>query len=137
MGASKTALARLDRVQARAKKIIGPGYTADLQELAHRRGVSAMCVMHRLVHKSAPRSLHDLCPLRSTRGLRRSARLSTSRTTNIDYFTPPPISFQKSRSFIPLLTTAWNRKLSPDLQSLACLQTFKCRVNSEIGLQDL
>ena len=48
------ALNRLDRIQVRAVRIIGHTEGIKLDSLAHRRGVAALCVMHRLVKKRAP-----------------------------------------------------------------------------------
>jgi hypothetical protein len=135
----KDSLARLDRVQAKAIKLIGATHSRNIQELSHRRSVAGFCVMHRLTHRAAPAALHDLCPARPTSQPRRSARHSTSLTTNIDFFNPP--SFSKpafwTRSMVPLFTSAWNRRLSHDLQRLESLQDFKLRVNSNYSLEDL
>ena len=54
MGASASSLALLDRVQAKAAKIIGHAEAIELQSLAHRRGVAALSAMHRIVHHTAP-----------------------------------------------------------------------------------
>ena len=55
MGASVTALKLLDNVQSKATRLIGPSASVShqLQSLAHRRGVSGFCLMHRLLHKTA------------------------------------------------------------------------------------
>jgi hypothetical protein len=139
MGGPKESLDRLDRVQAKAVKLIGAEHSLNIQELAHRRAVAGFCVMHRLVHRAAPVALHDLCPARPTTQLRRSARHSNSHTTNIDFFIPNPYNMPATwtRSMVPLFTTAWNRRLSPDLQRLESLQIFKSEVNSKYSLEDL
>lgn len=134
-------LARLDRVQAKAIKLIGTTHSFNIPALAHRRAVAGFCVMHRLVHRAAPTALHDLCPTRPTIQPRRSARLSarTSLETNIPFFTPPPFNKPElwSGSMIPKFTAAWNDRISPDLQRLDSLQEFKLLVNSNYSLEDL
>ena len=71
MGGSMGALNRLDRIQVRAVRIIGHTEGIKLDSLAHRRGVAALCVMHRLVKKRAPSPLHSLIPMEAK--TRRSA----------------------------------------------------------------
>ena len=61
-GASTSSLARLDRVQARAAKLIGSEQAFLLPSLAHRRSVAALAAMHRIVHRSAPVPLLSFCP---------------------------------------------------------------------------
>jgi hypothetical protein len=55
---------KLDEVQKKAARLIGKDtpYAINLHPpLPHRRMVSCLAVMHRLVYKSAPIALHDLC----------------------------------------------------------------------------
>ena len=136
MGAGKSYLSKLDDLQSRFINIIGNAYGYSLQSLSHRRFVSGFCIMHRLVHKTAPNSIHNLCPAPiTTSNTRRSSRLSTF-SNNIDHLTPfslkgSPPSFL-IESLIPKFTTLWNRKLSTDLHCLQPLQAFKTRINSEL-----
>ena len=66
-------------------------------------------------------------------------RLRNSRTTNINFFTPPDRRLPNYylNSMIPKLTMAWNRELSIDQQSIRSLQAFKLRVNSEANLHHI
>ena len=61
LGAPATSLALLDRVQAKAAKLLGHTEATQLQSLAHRRGVAALCALHRIVHRTAPAPLWPLC----------------------------------------------------------------------------
>ena len=147
MGGSKSALTRLDRIQDRIKALIGPTLSSDLQSLAHRRGVAGFCVFHRLVHESAPQSLHNLAPTPIFIEPKRSTRSTTnnnSRTSTRNVFILPSKipGYAKApaywyHSFIPMFTTAWNRRLSYSLQNMSSLQKFKSRVNKELDLTHL
>lgn len=130
MGGGSTQLQRLDKIQERAKRIIGPDHCFNLQELAHRRGVAGMCILHRLARKTAPEAIHDLCPERAPPARHRRKRRST---TNMNYFAPLPTSspLYLKNSMLPKLTRGWNNLLSTSMQSRTSesLQQFKCRVN--------
>ena len=138
MGGLKADLALLDKIQLRAVSLIGPTHCSNIQLLAHRRGVAGLCVMHRLVYGVAPHALHDLLPSPAP-PVRTSSRLRNSRTTNINFFTPPDRRLPNYylNSMIPKLTMAWNRELSIDQQSIRSLQAFKLRVNSEANLHNI
>ena len=62
MGACSSSLARLDAVQHRALKTIGPNTL--LQSLAVRRKVSALCYLYKLHYLERPSSLTELLPTR-------------------------------------------------------------------------
>ena len=66
------ALELLDKVQSKASKLIGRFESVKLQSLHHRRVVSGLCSLHRIVHKAAPVALHALCPSRDTSTLKES-----------------------------------------------------------------
>ena len=134
MGAPATVLGLLDRVQSKAAKLLGPASASQLQTLAHRRGVAGHCLMHRLLHSTAPTSILDLCPSRhsplTTRRTRASPQffaLPRIRTSDARYWT---------RSFIPLFSSAFN-SLPSRLQTISGLQPFKELVNSSVDLSFL
>jgi hypothetical protein len=142
MGADQGSLDKLDSIQRNAIKLIGEKFGATLQTLAHRRGVAGLAAMHRLVHKSAPTALHDLCPDRSSSNSSHSSRTTpnnNSQTTTTDFLTAPTTRNPKywDNSFIPTFSNVWNRRLSPSLQTLTDLQSFKTKVSSQIDLSIL
>jgi len=130
MGAPASALRLLDRVQARAVKIMGKKTVFTLQYLSHRRGVSAMCLLHRILHGAAPPPLLDLCPPRAPP--RRSTR------ANPPFFALPPTKRTDAkfyaRSFLPLLSSFFNSSIPPHLQAETRLQPFKEAVNDSVDM---
>ena len=132
MGASASSLALLDRVQAKAAKIIGHAEAIELQSLAHRRGVAALSAMHRIVHHTAPAPVLPLCPARAP------TRASTR--SNARFFVLPRINATTPtywiRSFIPLMTVQWNN-LPPAAQHEKNPWTFKSTVNLSMDLSFL
>lgn len=127
-GASTSSLARLDRVQARAAKLIGSGQAVLLPSLAHRRSVAALAAMHRIVHKSAPAPLLLFCPALAP--ARRHTRASTAHPP---VFVPPHVvattATYWTRSFIPSMTIAWNT-LPAAVQQDKNIRSFKTSVNN-------
>ena len=63
MGNTASELSRLDTVQRSAMRLMGP-WGKDLRTLSHRRGVAALCALHRIVHGTAPPAILHLCPER-------------------------------------------------------------------------
>ena len=125
MGAGATVIKSLDRIQTRAIRILGDTEGNKLQSLAHRRGVAAMCVFHRLINRQAPSPLHSLIPqeAKSHRSSRRSlfpCAFKIPRTSPVDYWT---------RSCIPLLSSVWNTAISPAIRLIKHSQRFKLAVN--------
>ena len=131
LGAPASALQLLDRVQARAGKILGKQTALSLHYLAHRRGVSGMCLLHRILHGAAPPPLLDLCPPRAPLP-RRSTRanppffvLAPTKRTDAKFF---------ARSFLPLFSSFFNSSITPNLQAETRLQPFKEAVNANIDM---
>jgi len=124
LGAPATSLALLDRVQAKAAKLLGHPEAIQLQSLAHRRGVAALCALHRIVHRTAPAPLWSLCPPRAP------ARASTR--SHARFFMLPRVNATTPtywiRSFIPLMSMHWN-SLPPVVQSDKNPRSFKTTVN--------
>ena len=85
MGNANTALAKLNKIQDRASRILGNHEALRLQSLHHRRVVSGMCILHRIIKKTAPAALHFLCPAR----FEGSIRLSRNSTRFPLYFKQP------------------------------------------------
>ena len=131
MGAPLYALNKLDAIQHYARKIIGKPATTDLQALSHRRAVSALCVLHRILHRTAPAAILDLCPARSP------ARGGPATRSAAPFFVPRSARINHSnywaRSFIPLTTHIFN-SLPPAIQAVRHLQSFKTLVNSSVDL---
>ena len=126
LGAPATALARLDRIQVRAVRIMGHTEGIKLQSLGHRRGVAALCVMHRLLARKAPSPLHSLVPAPLAEGRRVSGRTTV----------PPALAAPATHkpaywhnSFVPKLTHAWNTLVSPAQRLIRDRQFFKKSIN--------
>lgn len=129
-GSPETVLRKLDKVQKRAERILGKSEAIKLELLAHRRGVSGLCFMHRIINKTAPIAVHDLCqslaapPTRSTRFNNKTSNYLTPFTikrTDPNYWT---------RSCIPLFTDIYN-SLPHSVQATPKLQPFKELANKQ------
>ena len=99
-----------------------------LSDLAHRRGVSSLCFLHRLLNKAAPKAVLDLAPsiapppTRFTRNLARAPSYlvsATVRRTDPAYW---------ANSCINIATTAYN-SLSSGCKTETNLQLFKKQAN--------
>ena len=125
LGAPATSLVQLDKVQARAAKFLGHAEAIELQSLAHRRGVAALCAMHRIVHKTAPEPLWSL-------GSPRAPPARACTRAHARYFVLPRINATTAtywiRSFIPIMSVQWNN-LPPLVQAEANPRAFKSTVN--------
>mgnify|MGYP000900604925 FL=1 len=97
----------------------------------HRRGVAALCVMHRLVKKRSPSPLHSLIPAEA-----KPRRPSAHQHRIQPAFAPPNVrkALYWQHSCIPLLTSMWNTLVKPEIRRIANQQEFKKRVNSELDL---
>ena len=126
MGAAATFIKSLDRIQVRAIRILGDVEGNKLQSLAHRRGVAAMSVFHRLINRQAPPPLHSLIPQEV-----KNQRIS-SRSRIPPAFVIPNINRAKyyTRSCIPLLTHMWNTAVPQSIRDIEHKQRFKLAVNS-------
>ena len=134
LGAPATALARLDRIQVRAARILGHTEGIQLQSLGHRRGVAALCVMHKLLHNTLPPPLHSLAPAPLPEGRRVSAR------TRIPPALLPPTTRNAEfwqNSFVPRVTRAWNTLVSPLMRLIRDLHHFKKSINRASDLSFL
>jgi hypothetical protein len=122
----------LDLLQRRAERIIGLEPGVSLPFLAHRRGISGLSFMHRLLHRSAPSAVLDLSPSRAV--LRRVTRAQTKAPIFLE---PPSIDCTTpnywSQSCVPLFTEVFNT-LPPALQAITSLQKFKTMVNKQVDL---
>ena len=130
-GAGSTALHRLDSVQRQAEKLIGP--SADLTSLSQRRGVSGVCLMHRLLHRTAPVAVLDLCPERA----QAPARVTRRAAAKPLFFAPPPANKPNywTNSFVPYFSNVWNN-LTPALQEVTDLKPFKASaLTADFGLK--
>ena len=127
MGAAATFIKSLDRIQVRAIRILGDVEGNKLQSLAHRRGVAAMSVFHRLINRQAPSPLHSLIPqeLKNQRVSRRSRFPPAFKIPRISASQPE----YWTRSCIPLATYVWNTAIPPSLRELTVNQKFKQAVN--------
>jgi hypothetical protein len=114
-GAGSTALHRLDSVQRQAEKLIGLSLhlSQKLDSLSQRRGVSGVCLMHRLLHRTAPAAVLDLCPERA----RAPTRATRTTATKPIFFALPPANKPNfwTNSFVPYFSNVWNN-LTPALQ---------------------
>ena len=128
MGGGEVGLDRLDRIQVRAIRIIGHTEGIKLQSLAHRRGVAALCVMHRLVKKRSPSPLHSLIPAEA-----KTRRPSAHQHRIQPAFAPPNVrkALYWQHSCIPLLTNMWNTLVKPEIRRIANQQEFKKPQNNE------
>jgi hypothetical protein len=132
--AHQTELHKLDTIQRRACKLMGGNGDIipelNVQSLSHRRKVSGLCQIHRMVSGTAPRNVRQMLPLfnepnRYSRHVAQSHhfqfKISKSRTCS------------HQDSFIPQFTRCWN-ELSNDCiydikGNLKSLQSFKVFTN--------
>ena len=124
---------RLEGVQRSAQRLMSPPLAADLRALSHRRAVTGLTLVHRLLHERAPEAVRDLCPTRAPAPtyIRPNRRGNTA--SRNPFFKKPKLPQSKdhwSKSFIPLHTEAFNH-LSSDTQSILKPRTFKKSVNSQ------
>jgi ribonuclease P/MRP protein subunit RPP40 len=128
----------LDKIQARAAKLVGPNEAFKFQELAHRRGISGLCFVHRLQHQVAPVSVLDLLPALATAPARASSRLS-KRAGGTPFFAKPAGSARLVnsnswiKSCVPLFVRTFNA-LPAHIQKLTSLQAFKTAANEAVDL---
>jgi hypothetical protein len=126
-GAGSSALARLDSIQKRASKLFSDKSAADLPSLSHRRAVSGVCLMHRLLHSTAPVGVRDLCPELALPPKRSSTR-SAANSQKPPFFKPPVVKRSTPKywtnSFVPFFTDIWNT-MSNKVQNISDLGVFK------------
>lgn len=126
-------LAPLEQIQKSAIKLMGWRQGKDLQLLQHRRGVAALSVFHRILYSLSPVALHDLrpCSAPTTR--------STSRATRPPVFARPGTNKPNYwlSSFIPFMTSTWNKIVPTNLQTQSEPQKFKSLINSSLDLSFL
>jgi hypothetical protein len=125
-GGSDDQLKALDVIQNKAVRIIGPGHCHNIKDLAHRRDVSGLCFMHRLIYGTAPSGVLDLTPPRA-------APTRTTRQTP-DFLQDPGTCRNNywPLSCVPYYTRQFNRALRqhPHVQNQSSLQPFKKSVNN-------
>jgi hypothetical protein len=124
-GAGSTALKRLDSIQRRAAKLFtDKDASFVVSSLSHRRAVSGVCLMHRLLHSTAPAGVRDLCPEPAPISARSSPRTNTGNV----FFTPPVMKGRPpnywTNSFVPFFTDIWNT-MSKEVQDISDLGLFK------------
>jgi hypothetical protein len=126
MGGPINKLAILDGIQKKAERIIGKEHCTSLQVLDHRRKVSGLCFMHRLIHNTAPAGVRSLTPPRAAPPARQTRRASNAPTllqepemSKVDYW---------RLSCVPYVTRIFNT-LPASTQSLSSLQPFKKSAN--------
>jgi hypothetical protein len=129
----------LDKIQARAAKLVGPDEAFKFQELAHRRGLSGLCFVHRLLHKVAPVSVLDLLPARATAPVRATRR--SERAGGTPFFAQPTGSANLVdsnswfNSCIPLFVRTFNAlPAAIQDQEKTSLQVFKTAANKDVDL---
>ena len=131
-GSSGDSLSKLDRVQAKAMRLLGPAESSNLPLLSHRRAIAGLCAMHRIVHSSAPAPALSLCPPRAQP--RPASR--TTRHSKPLFLVNPIVKRLTPKywthSFIPLMTVTW---LTLQLQTETNLKKFKKSI-SELQLLD-
>jgi hypothetical protein len=124
MSASETQLRRLDDIQLRAQKIIGPG--AVLDTLSHRRLISGLGLVHRMHKPDQPAKLRTMlppkmCPVRSTRS--KMCPVRSTRSSSGDHALQPLAGRstagqwsiqQYDRSALPTIVPVWN-SLPPNI----------------------
>ena len=108
MSASETHLRRLDDIQHRASRIIGPA--AQLEPLSHQRLISGLGLLHRMHKPEQPQVLQSILPPKLS-----SARLTRS---NCGEQALQPLAGrtrsgkwslqQYDRSFLPAIIPVWN-----------------------------
>ena len=79
-------------MQKCAAKIIGRDEASNLQSLGHRRGISALCTMHRLLFKRAPAPFNYIVLIpKSLPERRQCARLKFIFLVHVCTLNPPSV----------------------------------------------
>ena len=129
MAAGKAALGRLDRVDARARRIIGLKHSLPLPSLSHRRWVAGLCVFHRLLHGYCPEAIADLRPASLLAPPARTSRRTRGASASLQLAHPARAPDYWARSFVPRFTKAFNA-LPAHMQAEPSPQKFKVLTNS-------
>jgi len=106
-GAPRSSLQFLDRIQERAKRLIGDDEaSSSLSPLGHRRDVGCLTLLYRYFHGECASEIRDLMP--PLRTFNRQTRLSRSvHPFHIDSLAPRTSHFQNG-SFFGRTTRIWN-----------------------------
>ena len=134
MGASTTALSRLDNIQRRALKLINP--ESWLPSLNIRRAVSGLCYIYKLLSLPDGSPLVSLLPSRAVpRDSGHNTRRKSSQLDKHCYQLASDVPFTARNSILRSFPTAilpmWNSlpaTLLQDPPCLKCLQGFKVKV---------
>lgn len=137
MSATDTHLKRLDRVQKKAMRIIGPGTL--LQSLSARRTVAGLSYLYKLHSVPGPPQLTAMVPPPAPLILNARTRTQLDRRARHNFQLQSPLPTNSpnylQRSFPFCLIDVWN-ELPPDVltnpPALVRLQTFKCHVQKFI-----
>ena len=125
-GASRSHLSALDRVERRARNLVGHSLAKELQPLSVRRDVASLSLFYRYYFGSCSPMLAECVPSgkvfpRSTRAASASTeysvQLERSRTVN------------RSNSFFVRTSQLWNKLPPSTFPKEYDLQVFKKRVN--------
>jgi hypothetical protein len=133
-GAPKAALSKLDIIQRRACKIMGinQDVVADLnlQSLAHRRNISGLCQIHRMVSNVAPHGVCELLPC-FRQPVRNSRCVMQSHHFQLNV--PRSKTEHHMKSFVPCFSRCWNGLPNDCIYNsdggLKNLQSFKVAAN--------
>ena len=134
-GCPSSYLQKLDSVRDRAQRLIDWKRRLEeapiiLQQLQHRRNVSAMCVFYK-VHRM--RKEHLQC-LRIAEATPVHHNLRNSNSRNLELHIPRSRTDQHLRSFLPKYTRMWNNLVRrTSLVRIGSLQAFKSGVHRWLG----
>ena len=133
-----TELCQLDRIQEKLKDqyLANEPTATNLQPLAHRRGVSGLCFIHRLINNSSSPAIRDLAPALAPPP-RRSSRSKPKYLVEVQHYDKKSKAEYYKHSCIPAHTRAFNQLVPTEVQSLRNLQQFKKKANQIEGLDFL
>ena len=138
MGAAKTHLSRLDRVQRNALHVLGPGIL--LQSLQARRTVAALAYLYKLQHISGPPQLRAIVPPSATPIENGRPTRSNHALHGYQLQLPSRHSPEYTRRSFPFSVIAeWNALPVDLLPVRPCskgLQTFKEKVCRQLSLRN-
>merc|ERR1712101_94461 len=132
-GAAQTALASLDRVQKRLRRLIGDKLFKSLQPLHLRRNVSSLSLLYRYFHGQCSIELHAMVP-----PLKKYIQLTRSAEANHPYFLDIPRCDKEfhRNSFLPRTCLMWNGLPIWCFPDTFCLDVFKRNVNRQLSGND-
>ena len=133
-GAPKVALSKLDTIQRKACRVMGINQdvaaSLNMQSLTHRRQISGLCQIHRMITNVAPSKVCELLPAFSE-SVRNSRHVVQSHHLQLNVRRSKTEHHMKS--FVPSISRCWNSLPNECIYgsdgNLKNLQSFKVAAN--------